>query len=478
MNINIMNTKRDYTEYCSNGFLLCKKDIPLPWKKENIGEYKFYFSKTTEYHLISNDDIFVLLIGNAYDLESSYKSKQVSQLILEKYKKSFNEAINYITYLAGRFLVILKNKSSLSIIPDSHCTYACYWSKEINGVFTSHLQIFKDYFDVEKDKNLSDIMNHKDYISPGGKYFPAMLTPLKDVYPVIANCFIEHTNEYTEHKRFYPHISLSDKYSRYSKDVIYLLFKNYLLNYFKCIYEKDNTYISLTNGLDSRTILAIALLANLKVDTFTYTKFGGDYPHYEKDLVGASKCATHAGFPHFILYLPTLDYGNDFYKMYSKTFSLHARFPVLAQAYYQQLPIDSNVLVSTISETGTIFYSERMEKNITPEVLAKKWSTSDINTNELVIEEFRKYIEYTEFYNDKISDFDFYDLFYWEHRNSKWANIWYQECDLSHKVILPFNCRLINELMLCLSFEDRKSKYLLNRLIAEAGLSNQPNFYA
>ena len=478
MNTHIMNTKRDYSEYCSNGFLLCKQDISLPWQKEKFGEYNFYYSETTEYQINAESNLKILIIGNAYDLNVSEKNHYIATTILEKLKESLKNALDYITYLAGRFLIILKNDTELFIIPDSHCTYACYWSEEIKGAFTSHIQIFKDYWAVEKSELLSFIMNHEDYISPGGKYFPAMLTPLQGIYPLIANCFIHHKNEQTTHKRFYPNISLSEKYKGYSKDIIYLLFKNYLINYFKCIYEPNNTYISLTNGLDSRAILSIALMANLKVDTFTYTKFGGNYSHYEKDLIGASKCATHAGYPHFILFLPQLNYGNDFYKMYSKTFSLHARFPVLAQAYYEQLPVKSNVLISTISETGTVFYTERSEKNITPEVLAQKWSTSKIHANDLVIEAFDKYIDYTEFYLNKLYDFDFYDLYYWEHRNSKWANIWYQECDLSHKVILPFNCRLINELMLALSFEDRKSKYLLKRLIKDVGLSHLPDFYA
>ena len=478
MNNNIMNTRRDYSEYCPNGFLLCKQNVDIKWEYKSFGSYYFYYSETTEYHIHTQNDLQVLVIGNAYDLNTNDKNRRITEIIAEKFNNSFNDTVEYITYLAGRFLIILRNGNNLSIFPDSHCTYACYWSDKIKNVFTSHLQIFKDYWKIETNEILSSIMNHEDYISPGGKYFPATLTPLQNIYPLIANCFISHHEDNTEHKRFYPHISLHEKYKGYNKDIIYLLFKNYLLNYFKNIYEPNNTYISLTNGLDSRAILSIALMANLKVDTFTYTKFGGDYPHYEKDLVGASKCATHAGYPHFILFLPQLDYGNDFYKMYSKTFSLHARFPVLAQAYYQQLPVKSNVLISTISETGTVFYAERSEKNITPEVLAQKWSTSKIHTNGLVLEAFDEYIDYTEFHLSKLYDFDFYDLYYWEHRNSKWANIWYQECDLSHKVILPFNCRLINELMLALSFEDRKSKYLLNRLIKDAGLSYLPDFYA
>lgn len=478
MNNFIMNTQRDYSEYCPNGFVLCKQKINLHWEYQHFGDYYFYFSETTTYHISIKNDWQVLIIGNAYDLNTDHIDHKLSEVIAEKLNNSFDAAVEYITYLAGRFLIVLRNGNNLTIFPDSHCTYACYWSDVIKGVFTSHLQIFKDYWKLDNNNILSEIMNHKDYISPGGKYFPAMLTPLRSVYPLIANCFISHNEDETRHERFYPRISISKKYKGYNKDIIYLLFKNYLLNYFNKVYKPNNTYISLTNGLDSRSILSVALIANKKVDTFTYTKFGGDYPHYEKDLVGASKCATHAGYPHFILALPALDYGNNFYKMYAKTFSLHARFPVLAQAYYQQLPINASVLISTISETGTVFYTERNEKTISPEILASKWTTSKICKNDLVIEEFAKYIEYTEFYQDKIYDFDFYDLYYWEHRNSKWANIWYQECDLSHRVILPFNCRLINELMLSLNYEDRKSKYLLNRLIKDSGLNCNPNFYA
>ncbi len=74
---------------------------------------------------------------------------------------------------------------------------------------------------------------------------------------------------------------------------------------------------------------------------------------------------------------------------------------------------------------------------------------------------FEQYIRATEFTNDRIGAYDYHDLFYWEHRNSKWASIWYSEIDLSHRVLLPFNSRALIELMLALPFPERRDKVLL-----------------
>ena len=61
------------------------------------------------------------------------------------------------------------------------------------------------------------------------------------------------------------------------------------------------------------------------------------------------------------------------------------------------------------------------------------------------------YAEFTEFSEDKIKGFNFYDLFHWEHRLSKWASIGYSEYDLSVSTALPMNSRRMIEAMLSVS---------------------------
>src|SRR5690606_15258781 len=145
--------------------------------------------------------------------------------------------LKYVSYLAGRFLVIVVYENEIFVIPDSHCTLACYWSEEKRNVFASHLQLMQDYFNCEKNILLSEIMNHKDYISPGGKYFPAKLTPLNNVYPLIANCFLRsEIGGRTYHERFYPKVSLKKKYENYDKGKIYYFFKQYLQTFMRLSY--------------------------------------------------------------------------------------------------------------------------------------------------------------------------------------------------------------------------------------------------
>ena len=181
------------------------------------------------------------------------------------------------------------------------------------------------------------------------------------------------------------------------------------------------------------------------------------------DLFQASERAYKAGIPHRVVDLKPLDATSSFHKMYSKSFRLGARFPSLAKAYYEDLPHDILSLVSTCSETGTVFYTERSNQNITPELLASKFSPSKIKDNPDVIKSFEEYIEHTMFTEEKLGGLDFYDVFYWEHRNAKWASLWYSEADLSHFTVVPFNQRTLIELMLSIPLEQRASKELLKR---------------
>ena len=153
--------------------------------------------------------------------------------------------------------------------------------------------------------------------------------------------------------------------------------------------------------------------------------------------------------------------------MYTKSFRYGARFPSLARAYYEELPHDILSLVSTCSETGTGFYRERETKNISADLLARKFSESEIRKNKTLLESFESYIEYSNFRECSLGPLDFYDVFYWEHRNAKWASLWYAEADLSHFTVVPFNQRNIIEVMLSLPFEERLNKIILKESLGK-----------
>ena len=475
--MNVMKNTRAYTEYCPGGFIISPhtlSEYPQNWDAITFFNFTIYCSKSTKINHVFKGKKGVAIIGDSYDLNIKNDDQNfILEKIFFKLHNSFEEALEYIQYLAGRYLIILYDDEALFVIPDSHCTLGCYASQE-KEIVVSHFQLAKDYLHLAINELTQQIMKSPDYIAPGGKSLPALLTPCDDLFPLIANCYLmKKDNQKFMHKRFYPTISLQEKFKNFTDDQKYEIFKETLINYLKLSYKPGISYISLTNGLDSRSVLAAAILAELKYDAFTYTREG----KLSKDALGASRLAYYTGYPHFLVILPTIDYSSQFYHLYRRNFSLSARFPSLAQAYYEQLPDHASVLISTISETGTCFYKDRKETEITASLLAKKWSYSKINKSESVIKSFENYIEYTQFFKDKILDYCFYDLFYWEHRNSRWANIWYQECDLSHEILLPFNARLINEIMLSFSEKKRREKYILLRLIEESGLPSSGDYF-
>jgi asparagine synthase (glutamine-hydrolysing) len=223
----------------------------------------------------------------------------------------------------------------------------------------------------------------------------------------------------------------------------------------------------MTGGHDSRVTLAAILNLNLKDSARSFTYFRPENPTKDSinDLFTASKIMSECCVQHKVIHLKPTDYGSDFHKMYANTFKHGARHPALARAYFEELPLDILSLVSTCSETGTAFYKERDEKCITPEVLAKKFSPSSINKNPDLIEAFEEYINHVQLFSERILGFDFYDLFYWEHRNDKWASLWYSEADLAHFTVVPFNQRSIIESMLAFPLKDRIDKTVLKNYI-------------
>lgn len=77
------------------------------------------------------------------------------------------------------------------------------------------------------------------------------------------------------------------------------------------------------------------------------------------------------------------------------------------------------------------------------------------------------YIAYAQFEPARLDPLDFHDLLYWEIRVARWATVRMQECDLSHRVLVPFNQRDVIEGVLAIQFPDRKDKDQLERFARE-----------
>ncbi len=462
----------NYEQVFTRGYFVSTDELREPniaeWTKLELGGYYFYLEEKTEVQVWTIENKSVVILGLATDLENINDStrtiaKKTCQFFFEE---GADEAIRYIAYLGGRFLAfIIDHHYKIQVIPDCHATYACYYSTCGNVLLASHVNLLAQTAEKEVNDTARNIVNSPDYVSPGGKYYPALMLPFKGCSNLFPNNKLVSlfADKKIKSERFYPFNDTQVNVTPLERRTVNEFNKTLGAN-IKAIVKDRKFHISLTGGNDSGVTLASIIRERLVSQTKSFTYFSiANASVMSHDLFQASERAYKAGIPHRVVDLKPLDATSSFHKMYSKSFRLGARFPSLAKAYYEDLPHDILSLVSTCSETGTVFYTERSNQNITPELLASKFSPSKIKDNPDVIKSFEEYIEHTMFTEEKLGGLDFYDVFYWEHRNAKWASLWYSEADLSHFTVVPFNQRTLIELMLSIPLEQRASKELLKR---------------
>lgn len=459
------------------GYVLARAGLPAPvimdWKRVSLGSgYELRFHSKTEVSTVSKNGTCVALIGRAFDLDDQERNADIiAQRILDRLASSPDSAIRYAAYLGGRFALFLLNDEKLMAVPDCHSTYAIHSSVSDSGVlFCSHWTLAADILNLPRADHVLAFMNSKEYVSPGGKYYPALWTPYQHLMQVFPNCVATYDLKSKEfsHKRFYPFGPLPGM----SPEEAYPEFLH-LMKRSMALSSEPGMAVSLTAGGDSTALLAAALLGEgfpADAFSFSYARFSSPTPEAIADIVGANRTAFDARIPHRVLDLKPVDYSCAFHKFYTQSFPQGARYPSLARLYYEDLPHDRTILIGTIAETGTVFYKLRESKSPTREGLAEKFTPSKAKNNEQLLQAFDEYISYVQLYDSLIYNFDWHDLFYWEHRNAKWASLWYAEVDLTGFPIVPYNNRRLIEVMLSLPEEQRRSKYLQKRLISEAGL--------
>jgi len=350
------------------------------------------------------------------------------------------------------------------VVPDCAATLAFHYSVTPDGLCgSSHWALTAEAAGAGLDQAAVSFMSSPEYVAPGGKYYPGLWTPYEGVKTLFANnaLWSSCVSRSAVQRRFYPFQRLPVR----SSASIQAEFEARLTLCTELSIQGTAVF-SLTGGGDSRTTLAACVHANICKDltAFTYIRSESADKAQFDDVFAASRRARQAKVPHLVFPVEAVDFSSDFHKWYAASFPRGARYPSLARAYYEHLPHDCTVLISTVAEIGTVFYAERAEKNPVPAALAEKFTQSAARSSPELIATMSEYIEETGFTEDALYGFDWQDLFYWEHRNSKWGSLWYAEVDMTGFAIVPYNDRRLIELMLSLPIEERRAKVLQKRM--------------
>lgn len=419
----------------------------------------------------------VAVIGFAIDTDVGWVG---SKFVAEKIEKLVTDADNvsaadeYILWLGGRFVVILRCKDTWRIHVDATASRSCYWAED-NGrlLLASHSTLVaREVGDLSRAQSYA-VLSDPDYENPSGKWLPGCITPHDCVNLVHANCVLTYSATDLTHERVFP----LDKHAP-QRRLRTRLVSEHVAHELRTqteawLSQAEESYIALTSGQDSLVVLLSSLdvLQERHTAALTYVftdKFdsGG-----MRDLLGANRLAMASGIGHKILGIKKFEYAGDFARIYKKTFSAWARFPALSKALWEEVSSEALVLFGVGGEVGTAFYTDRSDAELTGELLAQKFTKSKFRESEMLIDTMEEYIEYTQLDTVDNSLADFYDLFYWESRLSGWAATGYAEYELGPTIGLPFNTRKILWPMMCMPLEDRKRKSVYRNIISRSALN-------
>jgi len=314
-------------------------------------------------------------------------------------------------------------------------------------------------------------MDHPGYNSPGGKYLPALVTAYDGVDQLYANCKAVFSPAEVKISRFFPFAGRQEM----SYDEAYDMFVSDLRAQVRFwLSQADISVLGLTAGGDGRAVLTSSLDAFQDAGSIamTYHFFDRNPATTYDDLLAANRLAVAAGLPHMTLDIAELSSTSPFAQLYKSTFPVGARFPSLAACLYEGLPAAATLFFSIGGEVGTGFYRERDESAISPALLARKYTTSRFSSDPSLIAKFEEYMDVTDFCEDQLMGYNFYDMFYWEHRLSKWAALGYSEYDLSCIPAVPMNSRRFFAAMHAIPESERLSGYFYSRLLTDSGVKS------
>ncbi|WP_377734966.1 hypothetical protein [Corynebacterium pilbarense] len=439
--------------------------VPRGWEHLSIcGLDLWHDERLPVENYVSDDfDGAAILIGTAIDSDlHSSDQREICHTLMEAARSGsdFRALDEYVTWLGGRFVILMVNGETLRIYGDATASRSCFWAVTERGLIaSSHSTLTARAIDAVATDRSRSFLNHPDYKSPAGKWLPGAMAPHDAVSMITANCVLTVDNHKAKHSRFFP----SEGYSPKKRDAIETArqVEEELNRQLELGIDKRKPfYFGLTAGWDSRVFLKATLdrLHELNAIAFTYHSFEKNPTHSRNDLVAASHLAVASDLRFLVMDLKPSDKSSRFRKAYAKTFTGWARFPALAENFYNELDHDGQVAILLGPEVGTVFYRERDPSLLNARGLAAKFTQSSFAENAELVCYLDSYIDYTQLDMSEHAIFHPFDLFYWESRLSSWAAGGYAEYEMAADVILPFNTRRILVPMLEQSFEERLSK--------------------
>lgn len=445
------------------------------WNLVKIGDkYNLLVHPFQQYSLDEKEDRTVVMVGHAYNpFTGDFDNVEIV-------KKVNGGGISYINELTGVFTFILIYNGNVKIIGDASGMQTTYYSYHDGHVHvSSHSYLLGDLLNLEWDPYVKELTSYK-FFKLLGNSLPGNLSQFKEVKRVIPNHEVNMSDSGVKVERFYVPSKKSLTLDQIAEKVAKLMNKNMQL-----IAKKwEKPAISMSGGCDSKTTLACAVGLYDKFRYFSYTS----EPKETVDAEAAKTICNAIGQEHWTDVIPDLEdieitraimarnvgYGRD-----------NNRSDVRKRRYYEDTDKFDIEVKSWASEIGRAYYSKRFNGRKqfgkpTPRKLTTMYKFFMHNrllvrkTDKVFKEYLTKYFERAE-----SNPIDWQEQLFWEFRVPSWnGRVITGEHRYSFDITIPYNNRLILELLVSAPIEDRINDTVykmirkkMNPIIDETGIA-------
>lgn len=431
------------------------------WNNISFGKYNLYFEKSLSFSFLQEDGYKVAIIGlvlNPFDKKNDI-SGICKSLLLNK-KKSENDFLDYLDQLSGRFIIITQTPEVTEVYNDACGTRTVFYdTTDQVTVIASHATMIADLLGYKPSKKANELIKDKKF--KGRRYLAGLMSPYDDVKPLTPNT--KYQVETRKVIRFFPREDLTNQktYEELLDEI-----SSILKTQAELLCENNKVSISMTAGLDSRLTYAAQRDIKANVDYFTHISSTNKDPYLE-DIDIATKLTSLKNNKYTIYEYSAESHRRgfeDFRVIWLKNVGMMRGSMHLFKMYTDMFTEDRVHVRSNIAEIARVYYPNRSEY-LSAKKLARYYTRSEVGKYPEVIKSFQEFIDTTQFTKDNMYNYEYQDLFYWEHRMGMWHSWIVNESDTAYETFVPYNNRALLKIMLSTPYDKRKTGDLFTDLI-------------
>ncbi|WP_134774614.1 hypothetical protein [Ornithinimicrobium flavum] len=370
--------------------------------------------------------------------------------------------------------------SDLLVVPDTHATQPVFHAVAAGrlGLGSTPALVAAALGLPVDERALALLAELRELRRGAVTYLPGRLTPYAGLDPLLPNLLLRvdlGDRPGLRRERFWP---WHERVGTDDVAAVHAAFRERLTAHTELLAGLGRPAVSLTAGTDSRVTAAVARHTLRARDGFAFTYVNPRDARNGRaalaDVTAASAVAARLGLPHRVLRWRAPAEGGTFDRLHRRTYAPLVPSRGAAHAMWADLPRDLVQLQSNCAETGTTFYRRRTAEPLSSLRLTRIMMNATEGYEDLADDLFGGYLDFASLTPDRLLGHDHHDLLYWEQRIGRWGWQKFTDGDLGHRILLPFNDRVLLETMLSLPYPLREGKVLLERILTEVPAARVP----